>query len=202
MIRIMLVSLFVFAGFMGVILLLDSLNIKGSMDWIVISVLMISLLALLILAYVGMNKIESIDWRHQHQSLQELSEKGLILSTDFTALRAFQIEEWEDEGTQYMIELANGSVLYLCGQYLDEYEPFEDGETNQPRRFPCTEFTVLRNKQTGDGLDLVCRGTVLEPECLAPPFDEKDGKHGLIPNDGHIYENHGYDEIKRERMKA
>ena len=95
--------------------------------------------------------------RAETQTIEQLDQQGLILREKCEARRAFQVEEFEDEGCQYFIELKNGSVLFLCGQYLYDYEP-ADGrfEARRPRTFPCTEFTLLRHKETGDILDVFC----------------------------------------------
>ena len=72
----------------------------------------------------------------------------LIVDTPFQATRAFGVEDYGDEGSHYFLELADGSgILALCGQYLYAYEPItDDPELNQPRRFPCTSFTVRRHR--------------------------------------------------------
>jgi hypothetical protein len=91
-------------------------------------------------------------------------------------------------------------VLFLCGQYLYDYEPME-GARKQPRKFPCTEFTILRDKRDGLIVDVVCAGTVIEPEGQAPHFTEADYESGRLPENGQIISDRSYDQIKRERMK-
>jgi hypothetical protein len=111
------------------------------------------------------------------------------------------VEEFDDEGCQYFIELKNGSVLFLCGQYLYDYEPMGDGrKLKQPRRFPCTEFTILRDKRDGLIVDVICGGAVLEPEGEAPPFTTADFDPDLAPGDGDIISDRGYEQIKQEWM--
>jgi hypothetical protein len=134
----------------------------------------------------------------QNLSLEEMGKLGLLAHEEYRATRAFQMEEVEDEGAQYFIELKNGSVLFLCGQYLYDYEPATGrGRTQQPRQFPCTEFSILRHKQHGWIVDVECGGTVLEPECEAPPFGDEEP-----PADGDIITNRSYDDIKREMMMS
>src|SRR5690606_31380177 len=121
--------------------------------------------------------------------------------TKFQAKRAFQVEEFEDEGIHYYLELDDGSVLFLSGQYLYDYEPTEDDpEENQERQFPCTEFVVKRHKTKGHTLEIVTRGITFEPEVIAPPFSNNDYRSGNIPEDGNIIRKLSYDEIKRERL--
>lgn len=136
------------------------------------------------------------------EQIADLESAGLLLHESFKARRAFQVEEFEDEGSHYFVELEDGRTLYLNGQYLYDFEPIEDDpEFNQPRKFPCTEFTVLRRKDAGYVVHLLCLGTVLQPECLAPHFEKADWQRGLS-EDGDILAGKTYDEIKRERMKA
>ena len=131
-------------------------------------------------------------------SLEERERRGLLLREKYEAVRAFQVEEFEDEGSQYYVELKDGTVLFLCGQYLYDYEP-ADGkfQAKRDRQFPCTEFTLLRDKENRWIVDVVCGGIVLEPECEAPPFGQKE----LPPSDGKIIFSRSYHELKRERMK-
>lgn len=128
---------------------------------------------------------------------EELEKQGLLLKERHEAVRAFQVEEFEDEGCQYFIELKNGSVLFLCGQYLYDYEPME-GWKKQSRKFPCTEFTMLRDKRSGFVVDVVCGGAVIEPECEVPPFTVKDHVAGGAPADGDIITDRTYDQLKRQ----
>jgi hypothetical protein len=134
-------------------------------------------------------------------TIEEMEQRGLLLREQHEAARAFQVEEFEDEGCQYIIELKNGAVLYLCGQYLYDYEPME-GARKQARKFPCTEFTVLRDKRHGWVVDVVCGGKVLEPEIEVPPFTVDDHETGRAPADGDIISDRSYDQIKQEWMKS
>jgi hypothetical protein len=42
---------------------------------------------------------------------------------------------------------------------------------------------------------------VIEPEALAPWFDEEDYRKQHIPKDGAVIREKTYDQIKRERLK-
>ncbi len=144
----------------------------------------------------------SLSGKSFEEQVAELESQGLLVSQTFQATRAFQVEEFEDEGLHYFIELSDQGVLYLNGQYLYDYEQItDDPELNQPRTFPCSQFTVRRHKTTGDVVDIACAGNVLPPECEAPHFDKADMKRGLIPEDGQIYRDQSYEQIKRERLK-
>lgn len=142
--------------------------------------------------------------RLRRQSLAErigdLEAQGLLQRQRFQANRAFEVRESEDEGLHYFIELSDGQVLFLSGQYLYDYEAItDDPEGNRPRTFPCTEFEVLRHAIAGYVLEIRCSGTVLEPETTAPAFGRQDFERG-IPEDGDVITDRGYDAIKAERQ--
>ena len=128
--------------------------------------------------------------------VKDLEDKGLLVSTNYQATRAFQLEEDEDEGSHYFIELADGTVLYLTGQDLYEYEPIDDDpELNQPRRFPCTEFSLRNHRDERGYIDIQCRGTVIEPE-FVEPHPKAFWERGL--EDCQIITDLSYDEIKAQ----
>lgn len=131
------------------------------------------------------------------EHLRRLEDEGLLVSSEFRARRAFGVGEADDEGLHYFLELVDGRVLYLSGQYLYDYEPIsDDPEGNQPRRFPCTEFTVRRHKTEGFVVDLVCKGRVLEPEFIAPPFTQRGRRSIGAPEDGQVLSDRPYDLLK------
>lgn len=143
------------------------------------------------------------DGKTAEERIADLEANGQLISKTFQATRAFQVEEFEDEGLHYFIELTDRSVLYLTGQYLYDYEQIEDDpEVNQPRQFPCTEFTVKRHKTDGYVVDIKVAGKLLPEECVAPSFDKQDVKRDLIPEDGQIFRDRSYDDLKRERLKG
>ena len=135
------------------------------------------------------------------ESVEQLEQEGLLSSTEFRATRAFQVEEFHDEGSNYFLELRDGSVLFLSGHYFHEHEPLEfDDRIVQQREFPCTEF-VVRRRDDGGVVDIQCRGRVLEPEVVTSPFPEEDVKNEVLPKDGDIISSSTYDEVKAARLK-
>lgn len=79
----------------------------------------------------------------------ELAAHGLTEDIPYRATRYFQLEDLGDHGPLYVIELDSGEVLYVGGQWLMDYEAFEDGDEpseHASRRFPCTEFVAVRRK--------------------------------------------------------
>ena len=133
--------------------------------------------------------------------MRELQANGLLETASFVATRAFQVEEFEDEGSHYFIELADRTVLYLNGQYLYEYEPIDDDvELKQPRRFPCTSFVIRRHRLERYVVNITCDGDVLEPEVVAPSFSTADYNSGHVPEDGEIIIHAAYEKLKADRL--
>ncbi|MBQ5949041.1 hypothetical protein [Massilia sp. ST3] len=133
--------------------------------------------------------------------IARLDSEGLLLRQKFHAVRAFAVEELEDEGSHYYIALADGSVLFLSGQYLYEFEVEDPDEGIPGRRFPCTEFEILRHAQEGYVLDILCAGKVLEPEAVAAPFSIQEHKDGEVPGDGERITGVSYEQLKQERLR-
>ena len=133
----------------------------------------------------------------------ELEAQGLIIDQPFKATRSFQVDEFEDEGSHYFLELEGGKVLFLSGQYLYDYEPVMKGnEVVRPRVFPNSEFVIRRHKTKGFLVHLGYTGSVLEPEAVAPPFDADDFGTNRIPWDGQIITDKTFDQLRVERLKV
>jgi hypothetical protein len=142
-------------------------------------------------------------WRLRitRDSVEDMEQDGLLTSAEYHATRAFQVKEFSNEGSHYFVELRDGSVLYMNGHYLREYEPLEfDDRIAHEREFPCTEFTV-RRRTDGTAVDVQCRGRVFEPETVTPPFAEEDILEKTVPKDGDIITSSTYDKLKTERRE-
>ena len=134
--------------------------------------------------------------------LEKLEAQDLVQADHYRAKRAFQITSWANEGPHYFIELADGSVLYLNGDKLYDYEPMrDDPELNQARQFPCTEFTVRKHRTRNFLLELICAGEVLEPEIIHQLQHRKEYLSLIDLKLNSILPNYTYDQIKAERLR-
>lgn len=123
------------------------------------------------------------------------------------ARRAFRVEDSEDIGPHYFLELTDHSVLHLQGDYLYDYEPIEgDPEANTPRRFPCTEFSLRKGKHDNGVAQIVCQGDVMEPESNDAAFEPEAWRQDWVPEDGEVITDISYEELKqnhgRRRLKV
>lgn len=202
MMRVILAAIFVFGSMLGTIGVLEAHFPNQPWPWWTKPLPALVMLTSLFVAAIVFNRSgyrPSLRRRSLAEQVAELERKGLLVRQSFQARRAFGVEEFEDEGSHYYLELADGRVLYLNGQYLYDYEPIaDDPEVNQYRSFPCTEFVVLRHREAGYVVHIQCAGTVLEPEIMAAPFTRDDVSRG-IPEDGQIITELTYEAIKADR---
>lgn len=200
--RVILAALFVFACMIATIGVLDSSFHSRQFPWWATLVGGLAMFASLAAALVLFNdKTHRLRFRRRSlkEIIAELEVSGALERRSFQAKRAFAVEEYEDEGLHYYIELADGRVLYLEGQYLYDYAAIDDDpELNQPRSFPCTEFEILRHKDEGYVLDIVCGGSVLEPEVTTAAFTMEEVRRALL-EDGQVIADRSYDSLKQER---
>jgi hypothetical protein len=200
--RVIGAGLFVFVGVLLMAALVGSQKaLNWAPSWLIglgISLVMLTLMVLSLWLFNprGSNPFGRMT---EQEHLRELERLGLLESTAFRATRAFGVEESEDEGLHFFLELTDGRVLFLSGQYLYDYEANPDIGTTQ-RSFPCTEFTVRRHKKEGYTAEIVCGGTVLEPEVMAPPFGRKVWQRDRIPEDGALITGISYDRLKQDHM--
>jgi hypothetical protein len=135
------------------------------------------------------------------QPLERSDEGSLIAATIYQSLRCFRVEESDEEGPHYFIELKDRSVLHLNGRYLASYEPHKVlGLFHSPRKFPCTDFTVFRDRYEGGVIGLRCRGAALEPELILPSFDASEQESGKLLKDGEIITSRTYEDLKLSRI--
>ena len=191
-IRLILAGFFVVIGLALLGVVLSQIVPKGPPALLGLGIAVCFLLLCLIALVLFNRPLEYSPALAPGKLAEDLENKKLLSSEDFKAIRAFQVEEVEDEGSTYYIELEDHSVLYLNGQYLYDYE--------EPRQFPCTDFTIRRHRDEGFVVDILCRGRVLEPEVVVPPFDESEFPGGAVPEDGQVIRDRNYDQIKEERL--
>lgn len=198
--RVLFAAIFVFSSGLGVVSILESYFGCNSPWWSRLLPAASMLLAVALSLFVFNRSDDRPRLRHQSldKYLAELEAKGNLLSQQYQAIRSFAVEELEDEGSHYYLELADGRVLYLSGQYLYDYkQTSDDSEINQNQPFPCTEFEILRHRDTGDVIHIRCAGSILKPEIVVSPFTHEDFKRG-IPEDGEIIESKSYEQLKGE----
>jgi hypothetical protein len=105
----------------------------------------------------------------------------------FSAVDAIRVEEFEDEGSSYFLRLTDGKVLFLNGQYLYDYE--------ESKRFPCTDFDIVRRSRLDFVMEVVCRGNYIAPSKVLKPFTMEQFQQNEAPEDM-TYVDVAWDEIE------
>lgn len=120
----------------------------------------------------------SVQARNKSEEIAELQGHEQLTSTTYHATRA--LTRGHSEGPHYYIELTDRRLLYLDGQYLQEYS----GE------FPCSEFDLLRHRDDGYIVGLRCHGKKI-------PVQRADSdSYAYPPQDGAIITDHTFAELK------
>jgi hypothetical protein len=134
-------------------------------------------------------------WRQEHADLaREDLAGGIAEVTRYRARAAIRLEELEDEGPSFFVELADGRVLFLCGQFL-----YEDDEAGT---FPCEEFEAARAPRTGLLLDFRCLGPAFPPQEKLPPFDPDEYDGPSIPDEWEIIDRSLEQILEERRARA
>jgi hypothetical protein len=204
--RAVAAGLLVFAGIMAAVAAVGALGWMADGAWLPIVVILATATVVGAAALRLFNPTGTFFLgRSAEEALSELERRGLLADTRFEVTRAFGVKDYGDEGSHYFLELADGSgILALCGQYLYAYEPIDDDpELNQPRRFPCSTFTVRRHRTQRYVVDVICSGDVIEPEVMAPGSIVRSWiRDGFSPEDGEILTGVSFDDLKRTRATS
>ena len=127
---------------------------------------------------VGWELVVVVEMRMRHR----------VDETRFEVVDAIEVAEEEDEGRHFYLRLADGRVLFLTGQYLDE--------DVASRRFPAARVTVIRAPESGIVLSMRAEGEYVAPSAVRPSFSERERTRGRIPDDGEILET-DFDRLRR-----
>lgn len=130
-------------------------------------------------------------------SLADLEQAGMVTSAEYKASRAIMVEEFEDEGLFYLLDIGGGRTLCMTGQDLYDYEPLDEKEDGEfrARRFPCTHFEVKFHSKDGYILDIVCHGQAFDPQYSFEHFTRQDCEQGRNPENGDIVTSPTFEEL-------
>ena len=87
-----------------------------------------------------------------------------------------KLEEFEDEGSGYFLDVGDSRILFLQGQYLYDLE--------EEKRFPNRKFDLRRAPNSKLVFDLKCRGEPLFPLRTLDP----EKVEVAVPPDGTVFE--------------
>src|SRR5215207_2100564 len=143
------------------------------------SLAVLSLLGALLAAIIGYLVAYAPDWIRRargitwEQHLAQLESAGIAVREHYRTDRALTFEDLATGSLVHLLDVGDGRFLCLYGQDYYSLEPFDDEPDDvQPRRFPTSEFSLLRDAKTRDVLDLTPGANVVEPtlcEGIAKP---------------------------------
>ena len=151
------------------------------------------------LVYVVFNKgmLRRLTMTHENYVQCELR-KGRAERKTFSVSRAISFEDLRTGCMAHFLELRDGSVMCLYGQYLYEFEPIDDDpELNQQRRFPTSEFSSVRFLKNDQLLDFEIGDALVATELIEEPDD-----YGVIADlgfkleDGEIAQGVPFSEVE------
>jgi hypothetical protein len=101
-----------------------------------------------------------------------------IEETEYEATAVIKVKQYEDLGMNYFLQLIDGKVLFLTGQYLYGLE--------RAKKFPCVKFKVIRTLHSKAVLDLQPISSFLKPFAVLPRFTKEQYRTGKVPADGSV----------------
>lgn len=118
---------------------------------------------------------------------------GIALVSTFDVIRAVEIEEFEDEGAGFFLELSNGKTLCVIGQDLYDFSQFielDEDEEDLRDQFPQTRIEYRSAPLSGIRLGIKGVGNPLRPFGLAKATKKYGGGMNFSgPTDGEIYDS-------------
>ena len=100
---------------------------------------------------------------------------GTLESADFEVNEVVQIQEYEDAGLHFLLDIGSGKTLFLSGQYL--YSAVDAG------RFPSNRIRVYWNAAHGITYGVQSLGDRILPSQMVPPPAQEVVDDGVLPSD-------------------
>jgi hypothetical protein len=113
--RVVLAGLAVFAVLLLAVGALGELDVFETRPPVLVGdALGLFLVALIVLAFLVFTSrgTDPHGFTSLEEQIRQLEEADLLVATEYEAVRAFAVEEFEDEGSHYFLELTDGRVLF------------------------------------------------------------------------------------------
>jgi hypothetical protein len=123
-----------------------------------------------------------------------------LVSDIYHARRALELRAPDTNDGWYLIELDTGKVLCLWDNLPSGPLGF-DPMNQEVRRFPCTEFTVLRHAVEGFTAEVHYAGQLIKPVTVSLPDHFDDWRYTHLPKDGDMIADKTFDELQAEVQK-
>jgi hypothetical protein len=124
-----------------------------------------------------------------------------LISDVYHARRALELRDPDTNDGWYLIELDTGNVLCLWDNLPSGPLGF-DSMNPVVRRFPCTEFTVLRHPTENFTAEVDCAGQKIKPITVELPDHYDDWLYTYVPKDGEVIPNKTFDALQADVQKV
>ncbi len=143
-----------------------------------------------------LRRVRKVSWEDH---VERLEAEGKAARNEYQAIGAVSVEDLNTGSLMHFIDIGEGRILCLFGQYYYEFEPIDDdSDLNQPRRFPTKQFALLRSVKNDEVLGLFPGPEVFEPIVFDPIVKlEKLFDMGFELKDGEIVTDTSLDAVKR-----
>ena len=123
--------------------------------------------------------------------------KDELVPDIYRARRAIELKNPDTSDRWYLIELDSGKVLCLCDN-LPTGPIGNDSANPDVRRFPCTEFTILRHPQENITVGIDCAGGLIRPVTVLVADHYSDWVYTQLPKDGETIKDKTFDDVLTE----
>jgi hypothetical protein len=170
--------------------------------WALIVLAIAGALLAAVIVYVVSNAPHWLRWARgitDEQHLAQLEATGKAVRERYRMNRALTFEDLATGCLVHVIDLGDGRLLCLYGQDYYGFEPHHDEpEDPQPRRFPTTEFSLLRDARSRAVLALTPGTQIVEPtQCAAIAKPNKLHDLGIRLEDGELISGLAFDTVER-----
>ena len=113
--------------------------------------------------------------KKKSDTMREAMENGVLSSTEYEIRDVVEIEEFEDEGRHFLLDIGGDRTLVLSGQYL--YEPVESG------KFPSSRIRIYWHAKEGYTFGIECLGNKILPSKTIKPIAEDEDDPNRVASD-------------------
>lgn len=129
--------------------------------------------------------------------INQLLEQKKASIESYKAQEAFTLEDQNTGCLCHIVRVSEDKVICLYGQYLYEYsETTDDEEENQERKFPTSEFKVIRRVKDKKVLRLEIGNSIIPERIIAGEKINQLYEFGFKLTDGEIVQIQNYPEFR------
>ncbi|HET7844773.1 MAG TPA: hypothetical protein VFL14_11520 [Xanthomonadales bacterium] len=130
-------------------------------------------LATALFAFVGAPALVLTLWQPR-SAVESARKSGHFQERSIEVVAAYQVEEAEDEGLHFFLEIAEGGTLFVSGQVF--YEPVKAGT------FPCEFVTLGIDTELREVLEVRSSGMPIPAGKPLPAFTDAEHEAGKVPD--------------------